>query len=84
MNCLYWDATPSVGKPGSPESTKPAGRPPVPGAVARANWGVPLSAAYSEGLTVDEALSDQTGWPFPVENLRLAVTRSFDSLEVGE
>ena len=43
-----------------------------------------IRAAYSAGLTADEALSDQTGWPFPVENLRLAVTRSFDSLEVGE
>ena len=39
-----------------------------------------IRAHHSAGRTVDEALAHQTGWPFPVENLHLAVSRAFDAL----
>jgi glyoxylase-like metal-dependent hydrolase (beta-lactamase superfamily II) len=40
-----------------------------------------LRAEHATGATIDEALAHQRGWPFPVENLRLAVTRAFNALD---
>ncbi len=43
-----------------------------------------LRALHAAGTTVEEALGTQDGWPFPVEGLRLAVTRAFRQLdEIG-
>ena len=44
---------------------------------------IQIRAQYDAGVTVDEALASQSGWPFPVESLHLAVRRAFETLNTG-
>lgn len=40
-----------------------------------------IQAVHAAGATVDQTLSAQTGWPFPVDALGLALSRGFTHLD---